>query len=235
MESKKYYFIGDVHGCADELEALIKKINPTKKDQIYCVGDLVNKGPDSNRVIDLVREYHIKSVLGNHDLIIKEIYNLQKKKIKPSLTIKSKHYKLYDSISEKNRKFISQLPLYIKIHEIKTIVVHAGILPNVKLDKHSPIEITCLRNVDPKTKKFVKRDKKGLPWYFYYKDKYRVIYGHNAAKSIIINKNTYGIDTACAYGNELTAYILPDDKFISVPSKKEYIDYTQGGKYSIPR
>ena len=37
--------------------------------------------------------------------------------------------------------------------------------------------------------------------------------------------DTIGIDTGCLYGERLTAYSLPDDKFISIKSKKVYNDY----------
>lgn len=235
MKDKKYYFIGDIHGCKSELELLIQKLKLTPIDEVYAVGDLVNKGPDSNGVVDLIRKNNIKAVMGNHDLIIREIYNYEKFGNIPQFKIKKKHQELYESLSAENKAFIAQLPFYIIIEEIKTIVVHAGIKPGTNLNAHTDEEITCLRIVDPVTKEFVRRDQFGLPWYFYYESDYKVIYGHNASQGITINKNTIGIDTGCLYGNELTAYVLPDNRFISVPAFRTYVDYSQGGKYRMPR
>lgn len=60
--------IGDVHGCVVELEELLLKCGyDSSKDLVVLVGDLVNKGPHSAKVVKLVRKYGFKSVIGNHD------------------------------------------------------------------------------------------------------------------------------------------------------------------------
>jgi len=65
------YVCGDVQGCAESLKALVSqlKIKP-RRDQLWCVGDLVNRGPQSAEVLRLVRDAgpSMVSVLGNHDL-----------------------------------------------------------------------------------------------------------------------------------------------------------------------
>ncbi|MFW5660260.1 MAG: metallophosphoesterase, partial [Oceanicaulis sp.] len=72
-----YYAIGDVHGCADALETLLAKIARHKRThhgarahRIVMLGDFVDRGPDSARVLDLCldldREGHIV-LPGNHD------------------------------------------------------------------------------------------------------------------------------------------------------------------------
>ena len=54
--------IGDVHGCADEFEELLAKLELKPDDRVIQVGDLVNRGPDSHRVIELAHEYQVESI-----------------------------------------------------------------------------------------------------------------------------------------------------------------------------
>lgn len=65
------YAIGDIQGCADSLKALVAQLKfKPGRDQLWCVGDLVNRGPQSAEVLRLIRAAgpHAIAVLGNHDL-----------------------------------------------------------------------------------------------------------------------------------------------------------------------
>ncbi len=58
--------IGDIHGCAALLEKLLDRIGPER--EIFFVGDLIDRGPDAPRVLDVLIERGARGVLGNHEL-----------------------------------------------------------------------------------------------------------------------------------------------------------------------
>jgi bis(5'-nucleosyl)-tetraphosphatase (symmetrical) len=65
------YVIGDIQGCYQALRKLLKKVKfSPNRDQLWCVGDLVNRGPDSLSTLRYLQDMDdaIRIVLGNHDL-----------------------------------------------------------------------------------------------------------------------------------------------------------------------
>ena len=67
-EGSNVWAIGDVHGYADTLLALLDSLNLSSRDRVVLLGDLVDRGPRSCEVIRIARENpQIFSVLGNHE------------------------------------------------------------------------------------------------------------------------------------------------------------------------
>lgn len=64
------YIVGDLHGCYASLLALLDEVGFGARDKLWCVGDLVNRGPDSLAILRFVRDLgeRFRCVLGNHDL-----------------------------------------------------------------------------------------------------------------------------------------------------------------------
>ena len=61
--------IGDVHGCYQELQDLLRAVKATPYDRLISVGDLISKGPDSRAVVEwAMKTRNLECVLGNHEL-----------------------------------------------------------------------------------------------------------------------------------------------------------------------
>src|SRR5262245_62620147 len=75
-------FIGDVQGCRAELETLLQRLRfDPARDELFSVGDLVNRGPDSLGALRLAKELGAKAVLGNHDVhLLQRAAGLRKEK-----------------------------------------------------------------------------------------------------------------------------------------------------------
>jgi len=129
------YAIGDVQGCFDELILLLEKINfNAATDNLIFTGDLVNRGPDSLKVLEYLYAINgsVINVLGNHDFHL------------IALTLKNGNIKTKDEmlkpILESSKKinlieWLRHQPLLHIDKETHIIVVHAGIHPCWNIDQ----------------------------------------------------------------------------------------------------
>lgn len=66
--SGRDYVVGDIHGCFSELESALSQMAFNKStDRLFAVGDLIDRGPESDRVIEFLNEPWFFSVRGNHE------------------------------------------------------------------------------------------------------------------------------------------------------------------------
>ena len=69
------YFVGDLHGCYDALMQAMHEVGFDKtKDRLFCTGDLVDRGPDSLKCLELLGEPWFFSVKGNHEAMASMSY-----------------------------------------------------------------------------------------------------------------------------------------------------------------
>lgn len=122
------YAVGDLQGCRRELDRLLKKIRfDADKDHLYCVGDLVNRGPDSLGVLRAMMELKnsVTCVLGNHDLHLLSIAaGIRKQRQSDSLK-----RVLKASDSDELLTWLRKRPLIHLDKKHKIAVCHAGIYP----------------------------------------------------------------------------------------------------------
>lgn len=210
--------IGDVHGCADEFEELLNALELAPEDRVIQVGDLVNRGPDSHRVIELAREYKVEAILGNHELRLLTA----RRKNKPSL-LKDYDHPTIQQLTVDDWKYLEALPNLLYAPTVETVFVHGGFLPN-KPWQTQPLElITSIQVIDKKGKAAKRSDAPNAsPWADSWHGTPFVVYGHTPRPNVLDRPGSMGIDTGCVYGGHLTAYIIEDKSLIEVRAHKTY-------------
>jgi len=123
------YAIGDIQGCFDELIRLLDRIDfDANRDQLWFVGDLVNRGPQSLAVVEFVRELGDSAVvvLGNHDLHLLVCAYIEKYSCGSNDTFQD----VIDSPkADELLTWLRLRPLIHRDRELGYTMVHAGIPP----------------------------------------------------------------------------------------------------------
>ena len=135
--SSRYIVIGDIHGCYDELTALLEQCNYQPNDFVISVGDLMDRGPKSKEVIQwFMTTPNTFVVEGNHDNKARRYWSGRKVKITNGLEKTIEQCKELDTTSIAN--WIESWPQIIQVPNINkknTYIVHAGIHGYYPIDK----------------------------------------------------------------------------------------------------
>lgn len=129
-----YYAVGDIQGCYDPLMRLLDqvKFDPTH-DTLLCVGDLVNRGPKSLKVLRFLKSLNKQcvTVLGNHDIhLLAMMYGIREPRYKDTLS------KILDAPDAKDLSdWLRSKPLLVVNKKRKFAMAHAGIYPWWSLDE----------------------------------------------------------------------------------------------------
>lgn len=210
--------IGDIHGCHQEFAELLERVAPTKDDQLILLGDLVNRGPDSTRVIDLARQHKAISLLGNHELRL-----LNFRRTKDTAFIKETDEQTYAKLRPEDWTYLEAMPLTHYVEELNTVFVHGGFLPGEPWQKQPAQVVTRIQVVDKEGRPRKRAESEDSPpWADLWSGPPFVVYGHTPRPDIYKLKWSVGIDTACVMGGHLTAYILPERRFVQVKARRKY-------------
>ncbi len=127
------YLIGDVHGCYDELQMLLDKIQfDSSTDSLIFVGDLINRGPKSLDVLRFIKSLgtSAQTVLGNHDISLIAytigVYHGRRTDF-PQM--------MHEDDSDELVEWLRHQPLLIHNKEKDFIVTHAGIPPRWSIEQ----------------------------------------------------------------------------------------------------
>ena len=138
------YAVGDVQGCYAELRALLRKLafDPAR-DQVWFVGDLVNRGPDSLRVLRHVRSLGraARVVLGNHDLHLLAVALGGDRRLRPNDTLDAV---LAAHDRDELLDWLRRQPLLHHDAKLSWTMLHAGLPPQWTL----ALARACAREVE---------------------------------------------------------------------------------------
>ena len=210
--------IGDIHGCHVEFAELLALIAPLPDDRVILLGDLINRGPDSNKVLDLARATRARSLLGNHELRVLKYRRTGDKK-----ALKNGDLETIAKLRPDDWAFLEAMSLTIEEPSLNTVFVHGGFLPGEPWQRQTAEVVTRIQVVDRAGRPAKRADKPDAPaWADLWVGPPFVVYGHTPRREIYKLKWSLGIDTGCVQGGYLTAYILPEKRLVQVKARQRY-------------
>ncbi len=217
--------IGDVHGCAWELEMLLDRLGyrgssaPPGRQAIF-LGDLVDRGPAcpevAERVMGLVARGQARCLRGNHEHQLLEhlagrfplAFGLEE-------TVEQFARRSPGKLLEFAR-FAEGLPLQLELDPGALWVAHAG-LPERWQGSAAPEARQFALYGTP-------RGTRRVEWAAEYRGSARVVYGHTPARDLRWVGLTLCLDTGCVYGGALSALRYPEGELVSIPARRRYYE-----------
>lgn len=228
--SQRTIIIGDLQGMYDETISLLNKCNVTPHDRVIFTGDLVDRGPDNDKCIDLAIKYEQlqgspASVLGNHEEKHLHYRNKEERGKDPNVQVQS-HIRTRMQLKAHHYAYMRTMPLYIRLHEYNAVVVHAGVFPGRTIEEQDPHHLLHIQMINPKEgTKTMWPSKAPHDWKFwthFWDGPERIIFGHSVLDRPLITDKVYGIDGGACFGRNLYALILPTWEVVSVSSNKDH-------------
>jgi protein phosphatase len=231
--------IGDVHGCFDELRALLAELgyelhdapegphvrHPDGRRAVF-LGDLVDRGPAVPGVLRLVMgmvaDGTALCVPGNHDT------KLMRKLRGRDVRITHGLAESLEQLERAPKVWVAQVPDFIDglvshyvMDDGRLVVAHAGMPEGMQGRGSSKVrEFALYGETTGET------DEYGLPVRYPWADDYRggatVVYGHTPVAEPEWVNRTICIDTGCVFGGRLTALRYPERELVSVPAARTY-------------
>lgn len=250
-EHGPFDIVGDVHGCADELEELLARLgyasvplvegDPLWGDTVYAhpdgrkavfVGDLVDRGPrilDSLRIVrNMVAYGSGLCVPGNHDVKLLKKLSGRNVQITHGLAeslaeIDALPAEIQSPFRKSLSEFLDGLVSHYLLDDGKLVVAHAGMKEEMQGRGSGRVrDFALYGETTGETDAF------GLPvrcnWAAEYRGSATVVYGHTPVPEPEWLNRTVNVDTGCVFGGKLTALRYPEREFVSVPAKRTYCE-----------
>ncbi len=236
-EHGPFDIIGDVHGCFDELYALLTRLgytngtgtlnHPEGRKAVF-LGDLVDRGPKVPEVLKLVMSMtdsgNALAVPGNHDT--KLMRKLRGRDVRITHGLAESLQQLErepPEFKEQVASFIDSLVSHYVLDEGRLVVAHAGL--KEELQGRGSGKVRDFAQYGETTGE---TDEFGLPvrynWAAEYRGKAMVVYGHTPVPEPEWLNGTICIDTGCVFGGKLTALRYPEKELVSVDAFQTYYE-----------
>ena len=237
--------IGDVHGCAGELEILLETLgyqletdgpeghrqyditHPQGRKPVL-LGDLVDRGPRSPDVLrlamHLVDTGRGHAVVGNHD------DKFRRWLMGHSVVLSHGIERTIEQFSRQTREFRDEvhdflhlLPDHLVLDRGRLVVAHAGLHAHMHGETGKKVRSFAMFGETTG-----ERDQHGLPirldWARNYSGPATVVHGHVAEPDVRERNTVLCIDTGCCFGGHLTALTWPERQLVQVPAHKEWFN-----------
>ena len=205
--------IGDIHGCYQELQALLDKAGLASGDAIISIGDLVDRGPETPQVQEFfAKRVTARALMGNHE---SKHVRAARGELKLALSQQISRQQ-FGAAYPQALAWMAGLPLYIELPE--AVLAHGYLEPGLALDQQDRSVLCGTMGGDR-----LLRERYALPWYEIYDGEKPAIVGHHnytgTDQPFIYQDKVFGLDTNCVNGKALTGLLLPAFRFIAVPSR----------------
>ncbi|MFF4535767.1 polynucleotide kinase-phosphatase [Streptomyces aureus] len=225
--------VGDIHGCASELETLLGKlgyadgVHPEGRTAVF-VGDLVDRGPDSpgvlRRVMSMVASGNALCVPGNHENKLGRY--LKGRQVQHTHGLAETIEQLdaeTDEFRATVREFVDGLVSHYVLDGGRLVVCHAG-LP----EKYHGRTSGRVRSHALYGDTTGETDEFGLPvrypWAEDYRGRAAVVYGHTPVPNATWLNNTICLDTGAVFGGKLSALRWPERELVDVPAERVWYE-----------
>lgn len=249
------FAVGDIHGCLDEFDELLRVISFKKDvDKLVLLGDLMDRGPDAPGVVRRARELDALCVIGNHDeKHLRWRKHEQRRaatgKKNPMRAMRHPDADAHEKLSEEDFAWLASLPAWLEampgaFNLGAWLAVHAGFEPKWSLADQRPDKMLRVRYVTPEgVMKAIDSDVDQpagtVRWATLWRGQHHVVYGHHATSlkdpqhDVFVDEHghtwhRFGLDTGCCFGGHLTAMDLDTLAIAQVPAKRKYAELWHG-------